>query len=61
MPQSPLTLHLRVVLRSTIDIMRIKMLQYNSVLIRLFVRQGRNPYAGKIGPGGPPRYKRSKE
>lgn len=33
----------------------------HGVPIRLFVRQGKNPYAGKIGPGGPPRYKRPKE
>ncbi len=31
------------------------------VPIRLFVRQGKNPYAGKIGPDGPPRYKRRPE
>ncbi len=28
------------------------------VPIRLFVRQGKNPYAGKTGPDGPPRHKR---
>lgn len=30
----------------------------HGVPIRLFVRQGKNPYAGKVGPDGPPRYKR---
>ncbi|MBY9066791.1 ribosome biogenesis GTPase Der [Hyphomonas sp. WL0036] len=30
----------------------------HGVPIRLFVRQGKNPYAGKVGPGGPPRHKR---
>ncbi|MFN7054334.1 ribosome biogenesis GTPase Der [Hyphomonas sp.] len=30
----------------------------HGVPIRLFVRQGKNPYAGKHGPDGPPRYKR---
>ncbi len=34
---------------------------FHGVPIRLFVRQGKNPYAGKIGPDGPPRYKRPKE
>ncbi|MGA1342900.1 MAG: hypothetical protein ACO33A_07605 [Hyphomonas sp.] len=29
--------------------------------IRLFVRQGKTPYAGKVGPDGPPRYKRPRE
>jgi GTP-binding protein len=29
--------------------------------LRLFVRQGKNPYAGKVGPDGPPRYKRPRE
>lgn len=28
------------------------------VPMRLFVRQGKNPYAGRVGPDGPPRYKR---
>lgn len=30
----------------------------HGVPIRLFVRQGKNPYAGKTGERGPPRYKR---
>jgi GTP-binding protein len=30
----------------------------HGVPIRLFVRQGKNPYKGKVGPDGPPRYKR---
>lgn len=30
----------------------------HGVPIRLFVRQGKNPYAGKVGSDGPPRYKR---
>ena len=29
--------------------------------LRLFVRQGKNPYAGKVGPDGPPRDKRPRE
>lgn len=33
----------------------------HGVPIRLFVRQGKNPYAGKVGPDGPPRYKRRNE
>lgn len=31
----------------------------HGVPIRLFVRQGKNPYAGKTGERGPPRYKRA--
>jgi len=30
----------------------------HGVPLRLFVRQGKNPYAGKVGPDGPPRHKR---
>ncbi|MFN3608645.1 MAG: ribosome biogenesis GTPase Der [Hyphomonas sp.] len=30
----------------------------HGVPIRLFVRQGKNPYAGNVGPDGPPRHKR---
>jgi GTP-binding protein len=33
----------------------------HGVPLRLFVRQGKNPYAGKVGPDGPPRYKRPRE
>ena len=33
----------------------------HGVPLRLFVRQGKNPYAGKVGPDGPPRYNRPRE
>ncbi len=35
-----------------------KAFDLHGVPIRLFVRQGKNPFAGRIGPDGPPRHKR---
>ena len=35
--------------------------EMHGVPLRLFVGQSKNPYAGKVGPDGPPRYKRPRE